>query len=128
MASIPTIRSFNNTYVGNYAVSAFHEMRMNRLINMILDYLSSGGGGGTVTGVTYEVTGANFTSTVDCPIPALDGISICVFWNDASRYLVNGVDFTDLVGGGFTVLVGGIPGFDATGANLTSRFFVTQKG
>lgn len=67
----------------------------------------SGGGGFSLR----PITSTNFSTDVDCPLPALNGDSLQIFWNDLGRFLVEGAEWSPLAGGGFSVLV---PGFDAT--------------
>lgn len=65
-------------------------------------------------------TSADFSTAVDLPIPAYNGMQLTVFWNDAGRYLIQGVDYSPLAGGGITVT---IPGFDATTTNYSLYIF-----
>lgn len=68
------------------------------------------------------VTSTSFSTGVDCPLPALNGMALNIFWNDANRYLTQGVDWTPLAGGGMTIL---IPGFNATTTNYS--FFIFNQ-
>jgi hypothetical protein len=65
-------------------------------------------------------TSSNFTSSVNCPIPAYNGMTLMIYWNDAQRYLVQGTDWTPLAGGGFTIT---ISGFNATTSNYSFYVF-----
>jgi hypothetical protein len=65
-------------------------------------------------------TSSNFTTATNCPIPAYNGMQLAVFWNDANRYLVQGIEWNPLSGGGFTIL---LPGFDATTTNYSFYIF-----
>lgn len=67
-----------------------------------------------------HITSSVFTTSVDCPIPAFNGMALQIYWNDAGRYLILATDFTPLAGGGFTIL---IPGFNATTTNYSFYVF-----
>lgn len=106
--------------VRNYPVESFKDMWMNTILHLINNKTSGGGGGGGTEGVT-KVTSANFTSSTDCPIVSLVGSTLAVYWNDVNKFLEHGTDFTELVGGGFTIL---IPGFNSGSATYTFYVFV----
>lgn len=63
-----------------------------------------------------HITSSVFTTTIDCPIPAFNGMALQIFWNDAGRYLVLGTEFTPIPAGGFTIT---IPGFNALTTNYS---------
>lgn len=65
-------------------------------------------------------TSSNFTSSVNCPIPTYNGMTLTIYWNDAQRYLVQGTDWTPLAGGGFTIT---ISGFNASTSNYSFYVF-----
>lgn len=67
-----------------------------------------------------HVVSSNFSTTVDCPIPAFNGMALQIYWNDANRYLVLGTDYTAILTGGFTIT---IPGFNATTTNYSFYVF-----
>jgi hypothetical protein len=77
--------------------------------NDTLHIAGSGGSGSSFSG--RMLTSTNFSTAVNCPLPALNGDSLQIFWNDLGRYLVEGTEWQNLAGGGFKILV---PGFDAT--------------
>lgn len=69
------------------------------------------------------VASADFTTSIDCPIPALKGAAIEVYWDESQRFLEKDAgEWTDLPGGGFTVT---IPGFDKSLANY--HFYVFKR-
>jgi hypothetical protein len=77
--------------------------------------LNSSSGGGSGSGFSFRtVRSSAFSSSDDCPIPALDGADLQIFWIDLGRFLVKGTEWTDLAGGGFTVTV---PGFNSSSAD-----------
>ncbi|HMI62487.1 MAG TPA: hypothetical protein VK518_16335 [Puia sp.] len=79
------------------------------------------GAGGVSGGFSLRtITSANFTSATDCPLPALLGDSLQVFWNDLGRFLDQGTEWVYLAGGGFRILQ---PDFDATTANFSFKVY-----
>lgn len=115
------IKTLINQRVRNYPVTAFQDMWMNTILNLIVDLFAGGGGsGGSGEGV-FKVTSADFTTATNCPITALVGLTLAVYWNDTNKFLDHGTDFTELVGGGFQIL---IPGFDSSTATYTFYVFV----
>jgi hypothetical protein len=77
--------------------------------------VNSSSGGGSGSGFSFRiVTSSAFSSADDCPLPALDGADLQVFWNDLGRFLVKGTEWTDLAGGGFTITMGGFNSSDAS--------------
>lgn len=70
----------------------------------------SGGSGGSGFSI-HPLTSSNFSTAVNCPIPALNNDSLQIFWNDLQRFLTEGTEWQNLSGGGFRILV---PGFNAT--------------
>ena len=120
----PAIDILIDTYVRNFATEAFHDMQLNRILHLLNG--GSGSGGSTAPPAGYFpgviVTQANFSNATDCPVTALNGYNLLVFYNDASRYLIKGTDWQVLVGGGFSIL---IPGFDATASGFTCTFILT---
>lgn len=123
MSLTTAIQNDINAYIRNYAVSAFHDMRLNSILLRICQQLDGISGGVVTNPPAIQVTQVNFTSATDCPIPSLNGHSLAIFWNDANRFLIPGTDFTPYVGGGFTIL---IPGFDATSINVFMTIFTTS--
>ena len=106
-----------NQYITSYGVKAFHNKELNSILLQIIQWIDSGGTTGPVTApAVLVVTSANFTTGVDCPIPAYNGHTIAVLWCDIPKPLVQGVDFTPYVGGGFTMLT---PGFNSGSATYT---------
>lgn len=124
MASQASIDILIDASVRNYAPAAFHNMALNQILHLLNQ--NTGSGGSTAPPAGYFpglfVTQANFSDATDCPIPSLNGYNLMIFYNDANRYLIKGVDWQVLVGGGFTIL---IPGFDATAGGFTATFALT---
>lgn len=73
-----------------------------------VDSGSAGGGSGFSI---RAVTSSSFSAPADCHLPALNNDSLQIFWNDLGRFLVEGSEWRNIAGGGFSILV---PGFDAT--------------
>jgi hypothetical protein len=102
--------------VRNFATEAFHDMALNRILHLMNQNGSGGAPSQPPAGYfpTMFVDQTNFTTATDCPIPALNGYNLAVFWEDTQRHLKKGSEWIPFVGGGFTIL---IPGFDATANN-----------
>ena len=67
-------------------------------------------GGFAIIPFLFHFTSADFSNSIDCPIPSFLGKTIEVYWNEDQRFLLKSDgEWTDLAGGGFQVL---IPGFD----------------
>jgi hypothetical protein len=112
-----------DNHINNYAPDAFHDKWLWNILRRMVAWIASGGTTGPlVSPGLMIVTSADFTTTTDCPIPALDGLNITVLWDDPPKPLIEGTDFTDLAGGGFRVT---IPGFDATASTFTFWVFTT---
>lgn len=112
-------------WIRNYAVTAFHDMRLNAILHMMVDWIDSGGTTGSITGYPNltAVTSADFTNATDCPMPTLGGATIQVYWNEGNRFLEKDAsEWTDLVMGGFSVT---LAGFDSTAANYHFKVFTT---
>lgn len=110
-----------NQYINNYAIDAFAYSRLKTIL-LLGAQIMVGIQGGSVTnggGAPLMVGSANFSNATDCPLTALNGLSLQLFANDLNKYLILGTDWNPLSGGGFTIL---IPGFDSTAQNFT--FFV----
>lgn len=119
-ANAENIKVLVNQIVRNYAVDAFHNMGLNRLLLMIVDLADAGSGGSGNGSVVVELTSANFINATDCPLTSLAGQRIAVFFNENSRFIIKASgEWSDLAGGGFRV---GIPGFDSTTQNF--HFYV----
>lgn len=78
-----------------------------------------------------RITGADFISALSWAGTNSDGVNILssytlqVYWNDINRFLDEGISWTRTATG-FDIIVDGtvITGFDATGANSTSVFYI----
>ena len=116
------LRALINQFVRNYAVTAFLDMKLNMILNMMIDWIDSGGTTGPIVVVPglYPITSADFINATDCPITALNGYNLQIYWNESNRFLIKADgEWTDLAGGGFRVL---ISGFDSTTA--TFHFYI----
>lgn len=124
MATTADIAILIDQFIDNYGVKAFHNMNLNRILHLMLGLSGTGLSTAPPSGYFSTVfkTQADFTSATDCPITALNGYNLAIFYNDVNRYLIKGVDWQVKVGGGFTIL---IPGFDATAGGFTAIFAIT---
>ena len=104
-----------NQYITNYGVKAFHNKELNSILLQLVQWVDGGGTIGPVTApAVLVVTSANFTTAIDCPIPSYNGHTLAILWCDIPKPLVQGVDFTPYVGGGFTMLTSGFNSGSAT--------------
>lgn len=121
-ANAENIKVTINRWVRNYAVEAFHDMRLNGILLRIVD-LADASSGGTGNGSSVvELRSADFANATDCPLTTLAGKNLAIFWNDIPRFLdkVAG-EWSDLAGGGFKI---NIPGFNATTNNYLLYAYV----
>lgn len=102
-------------YVRNYARDAFHDLRLNRILHLLRGLADSSGGGVAGPGSNLvPVTSADFSNATDCPIPALNGATIEIFFNENNKFIEKDLgEWTDLVGGGFRILISGFNKADA---------------
>lgn len=77
-------------------------------------YSASSGTGGPIL-----ITSSNFTG-MNVALPQYNGMTLTIYWNDAQRYLIPGVDWTAYAGGGFTIT---IPGFTPSTNSYTLYLF-----
>jgi hypothetical protein len=120
-ANAENIKTQINQFIRNYAVEAFHNMRLNAILLQMVDLcdVTSGGNGGTQS-ILAQVTSANFINATDCPLTTFAGKNIAVFFNENNKFIEKDAsEWDDLPGGGFKVL---IPGFDSSAANF--HFYV----
>lgn len=110
-----------NAKIRNYAVEAFHNMALNSILLQIIAWIDGQSGGITATSQVLQITSADFTNATDCPLVALNGANLVIFFNEGQKYLIKTTDWIDLVGGGFRVT---IPLFDSTAD--TYHFFIYQ--
>jgi hypothetical protein len=115
-ANAENIKNQINTWVRNYAVPAFHNMRLNAILLQMVDLCDAAGSGIGGTGsVIVELTSANFVNDTDCPLTSLAGQNLAIFWNELQRFLVKADgEWSDLPGGGFKV---NMAGFEASSNN-----------
>jgi len=121
-ANAENIKVQINKWVRNYAVSAFHDLRLNAILLQIVDLADAAGGGSGNGSVVVELRSANFSNATDCPLTTLAGKNLAIFWNDIPKYLDKEAgEWSDLPGGGFKV---NISGFDATTNNYLLYAYV----
>lgn len=110
-----------NQWVRNYALDAFMEGRLNSILNQIVLFIDAGGGTGGSGSSMVRITSANFANATDCPLTALNGSNLAIFFNENQKYIEQDLgEWSPLVGGGFKVL---IPGFNS--ANDNYHFYVS---
>jgi len=121
-ANAENIKVQINKWVRNYAVSAFHDLRLNAIMLQMVDLADAAGGGSGNGSVVVELRSVNFSNATDCPLTTLAGKSLAIFWNDIPRFLDKDAgDWSDLPGGGFKI---NISGFDATTNNYLFYAYV----
>ena len=122
-ANAENIKSKINKWVRNYAVAAFHDLRLNGILLEMVDLFDAAGSGTGGTGsIVTEVRSANFSNATDCPLTTLAGKSLAIFWNDIPRFLDKDAgEWSDLPGGGFKI---NVPGFNATTNNYLLYAYV----
>lgn len=87
-------------------------------------HIIDGGSGGGGSGFSIrDIVSSNFSTSVNCPLPALNNDSLQVFWNDIGRFLLEGTEWQNLSGGGFKIL---LPGFDATSNSYTLTLYANN--
>lgn len=122
-ANAENIKAQINQVVRNYAVEAFHNMNLNRILLQMVDFIDAvSGGGGSNGSALVELTSADFINATDCPLTTLVDQNIAVFFNENSRFLIKADgEWSDLPGGGFRV---NLTGFDSTTLNFHFYVFV----
>jgi len=121
-ANAENIKVLINRWVRNYAVSAFHDLRLNAILLLLVDLADAAGGGGGNGSSVVELRSANFSNATDCPLTTLAGSNLAIFWNDVPRFLDKDAgEWSDLPGGGFKI---NISGFNATTSNYLIYAFV----
>jgi len=122
-ANAENIKSQILRWIRNYAVEAFHDLRMQTILLQMVDLADTAGGGSGGTGSTIvELRSVNFSNATDCPLTTLAGKNLAIFWNDIPKYLDKDAgEWSDLPGGGFKI---NIPGFDATTNNYLLYAYV----
>lgn len=114
-ANAENIKVQINKWVRNYAVAAFHDLRLNAILLLLTDLADAASGGGGNGSTVVELRSANFVNATDCPLTTLAGQSIAVFLSDINRFLYKDEgEWADLPGGGFSI---SLPGFDSTTVN-----------
>lgn len=122
-ANAENIKNQIYRWIRNYAVEAFHDLRLQTILLQMVDLLDAAGGGAGGTGsIVTELRSVNFSNATDCPLTTLAGKNLAIFWNDIPRFLDKDAgEWSDLPGGGFKI---NISGFDATTNNYILYAFV----
>jgi hypothetical protein len=119
-ATAENIKVQINQWVRNYAVEAFQDQRLNRILLQMVDFIDVVTGGGGSGSAVVELTSANFINATDCPLTTLADKNIAVFFNENSRFLIKADgEWSDLPGGGFRI---DLAGFDSGTQNF--HFYV----
>lgn len=114
-ANAENIKVLINKWVRNYAVSAFHDLRLNQILLLLTDLADASSGGGGNGSSVVELRSTNFSNATECPLTSLAGQNIAVFLSDVGRFLYKDEgEWSDLPGGGFKIL---LAGFDSTTTN-----------
>jgi len=122
-ANAENIKTQVNQWVRNYPLQAFQNQRLNSILLQLINLADAATGGSGNGSVVVELTSSDFSNATDCPLTTLAGQNICVFMNEASRFLTKDAsEWSDLAGGGFRV---NIAGFDST--KQTYHFYVFVK-
>lgn len=102
-----------NQFIRGYVPDYSNNLNLNRILNLILQLADSGGTSGSGTlGEALRITSANFSNTTDCPLPALNGVDIGIYYGEGGKFLELDLgEWSVLTGGGFKVT---IPNFDST--------------
>lgn len=114
-ANAENIKVKINKWIRNYAVPAFHDLRLNGILLEMTDLADAASGGGGNGSSVVELRSADFADATDCPLTSLAGVNIAVFLSDVGRFLYKDEgEWSDLPGGGFRIL---LAGFDSTTTN-----------
>lgn len=121
-SNIQIIEDMVTQYINQYAVDAFNNQRLRTILLLICQEIVATQGTPNLNASTAPilVTSILFTDATNCPLTALNGLQLQIYWNDTNRFLIQGVDWTPLSGGGFTML---IPGFNSADQNYTFYVF-----
>lgn len=119
-----------NAYVTNYALTAFTNYNLNRILQLITQLADTNSAAGAGNAAVIPVTSANFVAgtaaaLTDCPLPSLVNNSIRVYYGEAQKFLEQDAgEWQPLPGGGFRVL---IANFDASQANYHFYVYVSTS-
>jgi hypothetical protein len=116
------IKNLINQWIRNYAVTAFHDMRLNTILNLIVQWIDGIFSGSVTIASVVPVTSADFTDATNCPLTALNGQELEIFWNEGQRFIYKDTEWSALVGGGFEILM---DGFDST--DTTYHFYIYPR-
>ena len=109
-------------FVRNYALDAFTNLNLNRILHLITQ-LADANSSGTSGGDILPMTSANFINSTDCPISSLNGTNLRIYFGEQQKFLEQDAsEWTPLTGGGFRIT---IPNFDSTLTNY--HFYVFQE-
>lgn len=121
MSDYTDLQTFITTYVQNYPVQAFHDLRMQGILLRMMALFGGGGSGSGSNSAIIPFVSANFSNATDCPVISMNGRSFQLFWNEDKRFLEQDAgEWGYLAGGGFTIL---IPGFDSSTDNFHFKVF-----
>lgn len=116
---------FINKWVRNSAVDAFHNLRLNSILQRLANLADAASGGVGTGSFVVEVTQADFSNATDCPLIALNGKTFALFYDESSRHLhQDAAEWSYLAGGGFKILM---DGFDATAVGASFHFVIYVK-
>lgn len=101
-------------WVKNYAIDAFHNLRLNNILKRLAGLADAASGGVGTGSFVVEVGTAGFINATDCPLTTLVGKQFALFYDEAQRHLhIDDGEWAYLAGGGFRIL---LAGFDGTAA------------
>jgi hypothetical protein len=110
-----------NQYCRNYGPEFFHNSRGNSILNQIVALVDANSGGVTASSQVLAITSADFSNATDCPLTLLDGINLQIYYCEGNKWLEKDLgEWTDLAGGGFTIL---ITGFNSADDNYHFKIF-----
>ena len=111
-----------NKYCRNYATEFFHDMNGNRILLQLVQWIDGISGGTFQAASMVPVTRADFTHATKCPLIALNGKNLNIYWNEGNKWIEKDAgEWTDLVGGGFQIT---IDGFNSGDANYHFKCFI----
>jgi len=113
-----------NDWVTNDAAKSYKNKRLNNILLRLVDWINGGGTTGPIVNVPniYPIHQADFINATDAPVVALDGLTLQLYYNAASRFLDHGTDWTDLAGGGVRIL---LTGYDSAVAPADFFIFIS---
>ena len=98
-------------WVRNYAIDAFHNLRLNQILKRLTALADAASGGGGTGTFVIELTSADFINATDCPLITLVGKEFALFYDEGQRHLhQDAMEWEYLPGGGFKINLGGFDG------------------